>query len=53
MHNGKIYVDDINNATQLTFYLPINIIDKDICNEIVYDDNISEKCSIEFSDIYM
>lgn len=53
MHNGKIYVDDIDNATQLTFYLPINIIDKDICNEVVYDDNISEKCSIEFSDIYL
>ncbi len=52
MHNGKIYVDDIDNATQFTFHLPIEIIDEHIYNEMSYDKDISEKCSIEFSDIY-
>ncbi|MDV4151111.1 HAMP domain-containing sensor histidine kinase, partial [Clostridium sp. AL.422] len=53
IHNGKIYVDDIEEATQFTFYLPIETIDEEyIYNEIVDENNIAEKCSIEFSDIY-
>ena len=53
MHNGKIYVDDIEDATQLTFYLPIETIDKEyIYNETTYENDISERCVIEFSDIY-
>lgn len=53
MHSGKIYIDDIEDATQLTFYLPINTIDKEYnSNEIINENDISEKCNIEFSDIY-
>lgn len=53
MHNGKIYIDDIKDATQLTFYLPINTIDKDYnYNGIINENDFSEKCNIEFSDIY-
>lgn len=53
MHKGKIYLDDIEDATQLTFYLPIYTLDQ----EYKYKDNsdvddIVEKCNIEFSDIY-
>lgn len=54
MHKGKIYVDDIEDATQLTFYLPIETIDKEyICNKITHENDISERCVIEFSDIYI
>lgn len=53
MHNGKIYIDDIKDATQLTFYLPIKTIDKDYnYNGIINENDFSEKCNIEFSDIY-
>ena len=53
MHSGKIYIDDIEDATQLTFYLPINTIDKEYnSNEIINENDILEKCNIEFSDIY-
>ena len=53
MHGGKIYIDDIENATQLTFYLPIRTIDKEyVSNGIIDKKHIAEKCNIEFSDIY-
>lgn len=53
MHNGKIYVDDIEGATQITFYLPIEVIEGgDIYNKIIDENKIIEKCNIEFSDIY-
>ena len=54
MHGGKIYVDNIEDATQLTFYLPIATIEGEgICNQIIDENNIIEKCNIEFSDIYI
>lgn len=54
MHGGKIYVDNVENATQLTFYLPIETIKGEgICNQIIDENNIIEKCNIEFSDIYI
>ena len=53
MHNGKIYVDDVEDATQITFYLPIEVIEGgDIYNEVIDENKIIEKCNIEFSDIY-
>lgn len=53
MHNGKIYLDDIEGATQLTFYLPIYTLDQEYKYNENFDVNdIVEKCNIEFSDIY-
>ena len=53
MHNGKIYVDNIEDATQLTFYLPINPIeDEYMVDEIINAHDLEERCNIEFSDIY-
>ena len=53
LHGGKIYVDDIEDATQLTFYLPIETIDGEyIHNETICENDIADKCNIEFSDIY-
>ncbi|MGG7143178.1 ATP-binding protein [Clostridium nigeriense] len=52
MHNGKIYVENIENATQFTFYLPIYIIGgKEVHNTIIDENDILNKCNIEFSDI--
>ena len=53
MHRGKIYVDDIEDCAQLTFYLPIETIDEEyVYDEIIDVDDLVEKCNIEFSDIY-
>lgn len=53
MHGGKIYVDDIEDCAQLTFYLPIETIDEEyVYDEIIDVDDLGEKCNIEFSDIY-
>lgn len=52
MHNGKIYVENIENATQFTFYLPIYIIEEEeVYNQIIDENDILNKCNIEFSDI--
>ena len=54
MHNGKIYLDNVEDGTQLTFYLPIYNVDKEYkFNEKTYTDDNVEKCNIEFSDIYL
>lgn len=54
MHNGDIYLDEIENATQFTFYLPINTIDEeDVYIKTLNENDIVEKCNIEFSDIYI
>lgn len=53
MHQGEIYLDDIEDGTQFTFYLPIYTLDKEYKKEEECNtDNIVEKCNIEFSDIY-
>ena len=52
MHNGKIHIENIENATQLTFYLPIDIIEEEcVCNPMIDENDTLEKCNIEFSDI--
>lgn len=54
MHGGKIYLDNIENGTQLTFHLPINVIETEgICKPIINENGLVERCNIEFSDIYM
>lgn len=54
MHKGKIYLDDIEDATQFTFYLPIRTLDKGYKSNDNSDvNNNVEKCNIEFSDIYL
>ena len=52
MHGGEIFLDNIDNGTQFSFYLPINIIEEKINNPIIQKDSLIEKCNIEFSDIY-
>ena len=52
MHEGEIFLDNIDNATQFSFYLPINITDEKIHNTIIQKDSLIERCNIEFSDIY-
>lgn len=54
MHGGKIYLDNVENGAQLTFYLPINVIDgEEVCKPIVNENSLVDRCNIEFSDIYM
>ncbi|SCH46809.1 sensor histidine kinase [Romboutsia sp. 1001713B170207_170306_H8] len=54
MHSGKIYIDSIENATQITFYLPIYTIDEEyVYNQKIGKNDIIEKCDIELSDIYI
>ena len=52
MHEGEIFLDNIDNATQFSFYLPINITEEKIHNTIIQKDSLIERCNIEFSDIY-
>ena len=52
MHGGEIFLDNIDNGTQFSFYLPINITEEKINNPIIQKDSLIEKCNIEFSDIY-
>ena len=52
MHEGEIFLDNIDNGTQFSFYLPINITDEKIHNTIIQKDSLIERCNIEFSDIY-
>ena len=52
MHGGEIFLDNIDNGTQFSFYLPINITDEKIHNTIIQKDSLIERCNIEFSDIY-
>ena len=52
MHEGEIFLDNIDNGTQFSFYLPINITEEKINNPIIQKDSLIERCNIEFSDIY-
>lgn len=52
MHEGEIFLDNIDNGTQFSFYLPINITEEKIYNPIIQKDSLIERCNIEFSDIY-
>ena len=52
MHGGEIFLDNIDNGTQFSFYLPINITEEKINNPIIQKDSLIERCNIEFSDIY-
>ena len=52
MHGGEIFLDNIDNGTQFSFYLPINITNEKIYNPLMQKDSLIEKCNIEFSDIY-
>ena len=53
MHNGSIFVDSLENYTQFTFYIPIDTIEGQPVYIRRLDENqIIEKCNIEFSDIY-
>ena len=52
MHGGEIFLDNIDNGTQFSFYLPINITEEKIHNTIIQKDSLIERCNIEFSDIY-
>ena len=52
MHGGEIFLDNIDNGTQFSFYLPINITEEKIYNPIIQKDSLIERCNIEFSDIY-
>ena len=52
MHGGEIFLDNIDNGTQFSFYLPINITSEKIYNPLMQKDSLIEKCNIEFSDIY-
>ena len=50
---GEIYLDDTDDGTQLTFYLPIKVVDdKNISPSIINENNLVERYNIEFSDIY-
>lgn len=54
LHNGGIYVDDMEGYTQFTVHLPIRTIDREYIYERETDENsIIEKCNMEFSDIYL
>ena len=35
MHGGEIFLDNIDNGTQFSFYLPINITEEKINNPII------------------
>lgn len=53
MHGGEIYVEDVEDFTQITFYLPIEVIDEGYVGDESLDKNSAiNKCDIEFSDIY-
>lgn len=53
MHGGEIYLDDTDDGTQLTFYLPIKVVDdENISPSIINENNLVERYNIEFSDIY-
>lgn len=53
IHNGGIYIDDLDECTQFTLYLPITCVEKEGVYEREDDDLLIEKCNIEFSDIYL
>lgn len=53
IHNGGIYIDDLDECTQFTLYLPITCVEKEVVYEREDDDLLIEKCNIEFSDIYL
>ncbi|MGL6105744.1 ATP-binding protein [Romboutsia sp.] len=57
LHKGKIYVNSqVGEGTKFTFELPIGIVDcyqKNLMLDNIYKDEQIEKCSIEFSDIYV
>ena len=52
LHGRDIFLDNIDNGTQFSFYLPINITEEKINNPIIQKDSLIERCNIEFSDIY-
>ena len=47
----EIFLDNIDNGTQFSFYLPINITEEKINNPIIQKDSLIERCNIQFSDI--
>lgn len=54
LHKGGIYIDDIEDYTQFTFYLPIETVDGEcIYNRGIDENSVIEKCNMEFSDIYL
>ena len=53
MHGGDIYLDDLEEDTQFTFFLPIKTVEGEYRYNRDLDKNyIINKCNIEFSDIY-
>lgn len=53
MHGGDIYLDDLEEDTQFTFFLPIKTVEGEYRYNRDFDKNyIINKCNIEFSDIY-
>lgn len=53
MQGGNIYLDDIEDGTQFTFYIPIKTVDGEYMYNRIFDENyIVNMCNIEFSDIY-
>ena len=54
LHKGGIYIGDIEDYTQFTFYLPIETVDGEcIYNRGIDENSVIEKCNMEFSDIYL
>ena len=52
LHNGGIYIDNIEECTQFTLYLPITRVDGECVHEMEDENFVIEKCNMEFSDIY-
>lgn len=53
MHGGDIYLDDLEEDTQFTFFLPIKTVEGEYRYNRDLDKNyVINKCNIEFSDIY-